>query len=618
MQTVNANLKLTLNTNILIENATGSTGADTLMGNLLDNILIGGPGNDTLVGLRANDTLVGEGGNDSLDGGDDDDTYLFNTTSLLDSDTVTDSTGIDLLDYSADTLGVEVKLGVAVPQIVNINHTLTLVSAASIENVTSGMGLDKLTGNTLANTLIGGAGRDSLTDSIGNDSMVGGDGDDFFIFGPPTSANETDWVHEILNNGFDRLIFTTVTTPVTVDLTVNSATAKMTTGPNTRTVNTSTNSFSDSQHIEAVFGGSANDTLTGNDGVNVLYGGPGSDLMTAGKNSDTYRFDDVPTGGPVEIDTLVELPEPGIDTLDFQGMTYAVTADLSNAITATMGTGLQLRTVMTNMPDNLEQLFGGKADDILTGNDGDNLLEGKEGNDTLTGKKGNDNYFFRDPMSTLEFDTVVEAVNEGSDVLDFSNGTALVSANLMMLTLATATGAGTVRNVETTTPANFERVFGGPGNDTLTGNAANNQLLGGGGNDVLDGDIGNDDLRGGPDNDILVGGSGADALSGDGDYDLVIAGTTTAITPAVQVTWANVNSSSSFTTTVSSLNTSTLVGNSGGTQTVLPESPAAVDTVNSAGDGKEDWLFADDSLMNGGGGIDGVTLDVGMDLLHDI
>jgi Ca2+-binding RTX toxin-like protein len=58
-------------------------------------------------------------------------------------------------------------------------------------------------------------------------------------------------------------------------------------------------------------------------------------------------------------------------------------------------------------------------------------------------------------------------------------------------------------------------VLGGSGNDTLTGNAANNLLSGGGGNDTLRGQMGrdllvggtgNDDLRGGPGSDLLIGG----------------------------------------------------------------------------------------------------------------
>ncbi len=52
----------------LIENATGGSGSDTLIGNQVDNVLNGGAGNDVLRGGLGNDTLVGGAGNDRLYG----------------------------------------------------------------------------------------------------------------------------------------------------------------------------------------------------------------------------------------------------------------------------------------------------------------------------------------------------------------------------------------------------------------------------------------------------------------------------------------------------------------------------------------------------------------------
>lgn len=58
--------------NTWIENAVGGGGADSLIGNSVNNLLDGGVGNDTLTGGAGDDTLVGGVGNDSLDGGDGD------------------------------------------------------------------------------------------------------------------------------------------------------------------------------------------------------------------------------------------------------------------------------------------------------------------------------------------------------------------------------------------------------------------------------------------------------------------------------------------------------------------------------------------------------------------
>lgn len=68
-------------------------------------------------------------------------------------------------------------------------------------------------------------------------------------------------------------------------------------------------------------------------------------------------------------------------------------------------------------------------------------------------------------------------------------------------------------------PANL---FGGEGDDTLTGSANADELDGGPGNDTLFGRDGIDRLLGGPGDDILIGGRGDDELfGGDGDDQIV-------------------------------------------------------------------------------------------------
>jgi serralysin len=61
----------------VIENAIGSSFADTITGNAADNALSGGAGDDTLYGLDGNDVLTGGAGNDFLDGGNGIDTAVY-------------------------------------------------------------------------------------------------------------------------------------------------------------------------------------------------------------------------------------------------------------------------------------------------------------------------------------------------------------------------------------------------------------------------------------------------------------------------------------------------------------------------------------------------------------
>ena len=65
-------------------------------------------------------------------------------------------------------------------------------------------------------------------------------------------------------------------------------------------------------------------------------------------------------------------------------------------------------------------------------------------------------------------------------------------------------------------------LFGGAGNDTITGGAGNDQLFGQAGNDTLNGAGGFDFLFGGEGNDTLTGGDADDQIFGEAGNDLMI------------------------------------------------------------------------------------------------
>ena len=66
-------------------------------------------------------------------------------------------------------------------------------------------------------------------------------------------------------------------------------------------------------------------------------------------------------------------------------------------------------------------------------------------------------------------------------------------------------------------------LFGGAGNDTLTG---------GSGNDLLFGEAGNDTIHGGPGDDFIVGGTGNNLLYGDDGRDVIFGGGLSVLDPA--------------------------------------------------------------------------------------
>jgi Ca2+-binding RTX toxin-like protein len=85
-------------------------------------------------------------------------------------------------------------------------------------------------------------------------------------------------------------------------------------------------------------------------------------------------------------------------------------------------------------------------------------------------------------------------------------------------------GDDTISLDESNGPLPPAQLFGGSGNDVLTGGSGADQLFGGTGNDVLTGGSGTDQLFGGDGNDTLNGGDGDDFLDGGAGDDKVLGG----------------------------------------------------------------------------------------------
>lgn len=205
-------------------------------------------------------------------------------------------------------------------------------------------------------------------------------------------------------------------------------------------------------------GDDGDDSLTGNAGNDSLTGGTGNDRQLGGTGNDTYRFDDTAIS---ETDTLTELSNAGLDTLDFSEMMTAINVDL--ILETTMATHAN-RTINTSatgstkLSGNFENVTGGSGNDVILGNAAANSLNGGEGNDSIDGDSGSD------------------TINGGAD---------------------------------------DDAIFGNLGNDVINGNEDSDTILGDAGNDTIHGNAGND---------TLIGGLGSDRLFGDEDTDTGLGG----------------------------------------------------------------------------------------------
>ena len=559
-QVVNAGLTLTLSSATSIENVIGSSQADTITGNSLNNTLNGGAGNDTyifntdlalgsdtivesglgvdtldfsqtttravsidlsnpsaqiinagltltlsagntvenVIGTALNDSFTGNSLNNTFVGGAGNDTYYFDTDLSLGNDTINEAGGgNDTLDFSATTTrNVSIDLSNGAVQSVNSGLTLNLTSGNTIENVIGGALNDTITGNGLNNVLTGGAGNDTY--NFDTDLALGND-----------TINESGGGVDTLNFG------ATTTRNIAIDL--SNAAAQVVNAGLTLTLGSGS-------AIENVTGGALNDTITGNSLNNTLAGGAGND---------TYLFDtDLSLGS----DTIVETGS-GIDTLDFSATsTRGVAIDLSNAAAQVVNAGL---TLTLSSGSTIENVIGGDLNDTITGNSLSNTLTGGGGNDTLTGGAGNDTYVF-DTNLSLGSDTINEA-GGGIDTLDFSLTTTRNVAIDLSNAAAQVVNAGLTLTLSASNT--IENVIGGALNDTITGNALTNVLTGGAGNDTYKFDT---DLSLGSDT-INESGGGIDTI----DFS---ATTTKAVTLDLSVATSQVVNSG-LTLTLSSGNT---------------------------------------------------------------
>jgi len=405
-------------------------------GNASDNVITGNAAVNTLTGLAGNDTLNGGGGNDILIGGTGNDTYIIGNTGV----TVTE------------------QLGEGTDRVMaSISYTL----GANIENLTlTGTGNIKGVGNTLDNNIVGNSGSNTLDGGAGADTMRGGIGSDVYVV-----DNVNDVVVENAGQGTD-----TVQASVSYTLSANVENLTLTgTAGNTGTGNDLLNILTGNAGVNTLYG------LGGNDSIN---GGAGADIMYGGLGNDTYIVDNAG-------DIVVENAAEGIDLVQ-STVTYTLGANVENLLL----TGSALVNGTGNELDNT--LTGNAANNALYGLDGNDTLNGARGADTMVGGLGND-YMYVDNTG----DVVVENANEGIDTVSSS--------------IAYVLGA----NVENLVLSGVSAISGS-GNELdnlITGNSGANTLYGYGGNDTIDGGRGSDVMVGGLGNDIYFVDAAGDSIT---------------------------------------------------------------------------------------------------------
>lgn len=229
-----------------------------------------------------------------------------------------------------------------------------------------------------------------------------------------------------------------------------------------------------------------NDKIYGRGGNDTIVAGDGADYVSAGDGDDSVNSEGECVNGP----------------------------DRSGNDVVYGGNG---RDLVSAGPGD-DQVYGGNGDDFLYGSVGRDRIEGGAGNDELYGDEGS---------STAAADVLLGG--SGRDLVVYYGYTKPVTVDL-----DGASRDDGIAGEHDTVGADVEGIYGGSGNDRLTGNAAANEIHGWDGADVILGGGGADRLLGwnganqvygeAGDDDIsasnltgvsvLDGGSGADVCSG--------------------------------------------------------------------------------------------------------
>lgn len=560
-------------------------------GNDQDNVINGNADSNVLLGMAGNDIITAGAGDDLLDGGEGAD--------ILDG-------GAGLDSYVIDNVG---------DVIIDIDGGQTITSYISFvlpdnfqELILLGSDDFDLSGNALDNVMYGNAGNNSLSGGGGNDTLSGGDGDDILYGG---DGDDTVWggtgSDQIIagggqgndyydgGDGVDTIKFESTSAGVTVNLAQNSAYG----------------SEIDTDfiiNVENVVGGSGNDTIIGDDLGNYLHGGAGGNDSLYGGDEDDILVggtgNDVLSGGD------------GFDTASYTAATGSVLVNLSGTSQTLNGVvvagnsavdGLSgvdtlssIESVICgNQNDNVfgssnaESIFGGAGNDVLSGYAGDDYLDGGDGNDTIYGGLGSDTLIGGNGIDSLQYNSATSGISLNlSDTAKTLNGVAY----------AAGTGADGQGSIDTI--SGFEYVYASNYNDFIQGSDSAAEIMYGyNGNDFLSGGGGNDSLYGQNGDDTLVGSSGNDVLDGGAGIDTVD------YSSATDHVLVNLSGSSQTLNGVS-LSAGTAVDGLGGTDSIS-------NVENIAGGGFDDYMIGNSSAntISGGAGDDHIYGGDGNDTL---
>ncbi|MCV6577012.1 MAG: hypothetical protein OIF58_14900 [Cohaesibacter sp.] len=243
---------------------------EAVIGSDYDDKLIGDDGWNGLYGSYGDDVINGQGGNDNIEGGKGDDVFVIGQGS--DHDVIEDfSAGAgseDVVRFEAgfssfsQMMAATRQNGDDIVIDIDAKNSLTLsdVELADLHEDDFEFPRISIVGMDNDETLSGTSVKDHIRALDGNDMLIGGAGADILDGG----------------DGWDTAVYWDAASGVRVNLSDDSKNTGIAAG----------DSF---VNIEAVIGSSYDDTITGDDGWNGLYGGEGDDVLNGKDGNDNIE-----------------------------------------------------------------------------------------------------------------------------------------------------------------------------------------------------------------------------------------------------------------------------------------------------------------------------------------
>jgi Ca2+-binding RTX toxin-like protein len=282
----------------------------------------------------------------------------------------------------------------------------------------------------------------------------------------------------------------------------------------------------------------------------------GADILQVGENFSEYY-------GPDPVFDFRTVTLQGFETLQFSSANdLNITVQLSgaqagaiNSVIGNGGNGSNIIEVSLSATASFSAanwsfaswtsgylaIIGAAGAEVIVGSQESDLIEGLAGDDVINGGGGDDlfSWVVGDGHDTIDggagYDWIEATGSGGADLGQLSwNGSAVTDlmgnslSNIELISLDLGAGIDWLiynTNVAVTVDLgtnaasggvvyNVEKVVGGSGGDTLTGDALDNRLDGQGGNDTLNGGAGSDTVLGGDGDDTIFASVGNDSLQG--------------------------------------------------------------------------------------------------------